>query len=292
MARFSPGARIGQVHGTYRPADAGSGAPNALAYAMYHPAAALHQGSLNEALFRDMLGVPATTNSISELARSEVIVVDGVDLARQLPTIGGAVLRAKLAGAKLVVIDSRRHRVAESADFFLQLKPGTEPVLYGAMAKVIVDRGLMNLPFIKAHCRGYEEFLARVRALLRRTTPSRSHIFHLGDIILDTRASEVEYRGEKTKLLKKELDILVFLIKHPGQSFTGEDLLNRIWSSDSIVTTETVRTHIKNLRRKLELLGAEDLIKHVRGHGYGVDSSICSKVSDYDSHSSSFLPQA
>jgi formate dehydrogenase (coenzyme F420) alpha subunit len=111
----------------------------------------------------DMLGVPASTNSISELARSEVIVVDGVDLARQLPTIGGAVLRAKLAGAKLIVIDSRRHRVAESADFFLQLKPGTEPVLYGAMAKVIVDRGLMNLPFIKAHCRGYEDFLARVR---------------------------------------------------------------------------------------------------------------------------------
>jgi formate dehydrogenase (coenzyme F420) alpha subunit len=111
----------------------------------------------------DMLGVPASTSSVSELARSEVIVVDGVDLARQLPTIGGAVLRAKLAGAKLVVIDSRRHRVAESADFFLQLKPGTEPVLYGAMAKVIVDRGLMNLPFIKAHCRGYEDFLARVR---------------------------------------------------------------------------------------------------------------------------------
>jgi DNA polymerase len=59
MARFSPGARIGQVHGTYRPADATSGAPQALAYAMYHPAAALHQGSLNEALFRDMQGVPA-----------------------------------------------------------------------------------------------------------------------------------------------------------------------------------------------------------------------------------------
>ena len=111
----------------------------------------------------EMLGVPATTNSVRELAQSEVIVVDGVDLARQLPTIGGVVIRAKLAGAKLVVIDSRRHRVAESADFFLQLKPGTEPLLYGAMAKVIVDRGLANLPFIKAHCRGYEEFLARVR---------------------------------------------------------------------------------------------------------------------------------
>jgi uracil-DNA glycosylase, family 4 len=59
MARFSPGSRIGQVHGTFRPADAGSGAPSALTFAMYHPAAALHQGSLKETLFRDMAGVPA-----------------------------------------------------------------------------------------------------------------------------------------------------------------------------------------------------------------------------------------
>lgn len=58
MARFSPGARIGQVHGTFRPADAASGAPEALAFAMYHPAAALHQGSLKATLMRDMQGVP------------------------------------------------------------------------------------------------------------------------------------------------------------------------------------------------------------------------------------------
>ncbi|MFA7006128.1 MAG: molybdopterin-dependent oxidoreductase, partial [Verrucomicrobiia bacterium] len=107
----------------------------------------------------DMIGVPATTNSIGELASSEVVVVDGVDLGRQLPTIGGHVIRAKLKGAKLIVIDARKHRVAESADYFIQLKPGTETLLYGAMAKVIVDRGLMNLPFIKAHCRDYEAFL-------------------------------------------------------------------------------------------------------------------------------------
>ena len=110
----------------------------------------------------DMIGVPATTNSIGELASSEVIVVDGVDLGRQLPTIGGHVIRARLKGARLVVIDTRRHRVAESADHFIQLKPGTETLLYGAMAKVIVDRGLMNLPFIKAHCRDYEAFLDKL----------------------------------------------------------------------------------------------------------------------------------
>jgi len=110
----------------------------------------------------DMLGVAATTSSVGELSHSDVIVVDGADLARQMPTIGGIVLRARLRGSKLVVIDTRRHRIAESADFFLQLKPGTETLLYGAMAKVIVDRGLANLPFIQARCRDYEAFLERV----------------------------------------------------------------------------------------------------------------------------------
>jgi DNA polymerase len=59
MARFNPGARIGQVHGTFRAADADSGAAGALTYAMYHPAAALHQASLKATLFHDMEGVPA-----------------------------------------------------------------------------------------------------------------------------------------------------------------------------------------------------------------------------------------
>ncbi len=106
----------------------------------------------------DMIGVPATTNSISELAHSEAIVVDGVDLASRLPTLGGVVLRAKLKGSKLIVIGTRRHRVAESADIFLQIRPGTEALLYGAMAKIVVDRGLVDLPFIKARCSSYDDF--------------------------------------------------------------------------------------------------------------------------------------
>ncbi len=111
-----------------------------------------------------MLGVPATTNSIGELAKSEVIIVNGVDLGLQLPTVGGIVMRAKLRGARLIVIDPRRHRIAEHADYFLQVRPGGDTLLYGAMAKVIVDRGLMNAKFIKAHCRQYEPFLERVHA--------------------------------------------------------------------------------------------------------------------------------
>ncbi len=114
-------------------------------------------------VLREMLGVPASTNSLEELAGSEVIVVDGVDLARRMPTVAGLVIRAKLGGAKLIVVGTRRHRVAESADLFVQIKPNMEALLYGAMAKVIVDHGLMDLGFINTRCRNYDAFLAQVR---------------------------------------------------------------------------------------------------------------------------------
>ena len=105
------------------------------------------------------LGVAAATNSIAELMKSDVIIVSQIDLGRQLPTIGGWVIRAKLGGAKLIVIGSRRNRVAEHADYFLQTTPWTEAFLYGALAKVIVDRGLMDLDFVRQRCNAYELFL-------------------------------------------------------------------------------------------------------------------------------------
>ncbi len=111
----------------------------------------------------EMLGVPSSTNSVEELDKSDVIIVDDVDLAKQLPTIGGRVIRSHLNGTKLIVIDSRRHRVAESADIFLQIRPGTEYVLYTAMCKIIYDKGLYNRDFIKTKCKGFEEFIKSIQ---------------------------------------------------------------------------------------------------------------------------------
>jgi predicted molibdopterin-dependent oxidoreductase YjgC len=111
-----------------------------------------------------MLGVPASTNSVGELDTSGAIIVNGVDLGLQLPTIGGRVLRAKLKGAKLIVIDPRRHRLAEHADCFLQVRPGSDAALYGAMAKVILDRGLLDARFLKTHCRNADAFLETIHA--------------------------------------------------------------------------------------------------------------------------------
>jgi predicted molibdopterin-dependent oxidoreductase YjgC len=118
---------------------------------------------ISVAVLSDMLGTPAATGSIADLAASEVILLDGVDLARQLPTIGGWVIRAKLAGARLIAAGPRRHRIAEHADVFLQTRPHTSVFLYGAMAKIIVDRGLMNLAFVQSRCRDYDRFLDRIQ---------------------------------------------------------------------------------------------------------------------------------
>lgn len=127
---------------------------------VHHGTGVYCNNSIN--VLMEMLGVPAATNSICELAQSEVILIDGIDLARRMPTLGGVVLRAKLGGAKLMVVGTRRHRLVENADLFLQINPNTESMLYGAIAKVIVDRGLQDIRFIKARCRDYEGFVGEI----------------------------------------------------------------------------------------------------------------------------------
>ena len=127
---------------------------------VHHGTGVYCNNSIN--VLMEMLGVPAATNSLSELSQSEVIVIDGIDLARRMPTLGGIALRAKLGGARLIVVGTRRHRLVDNADLFLQIKPNTEVLLYGAMAKVIVDRGLEDIPFIKARCCDHERFVAEI----------------------------------------------------------------------------------------------------------------------------------
>lgn len=128
---------------------------------VHHGTGVYANNSIN--VLSEMIGIPATTNSLSELGASEAIIVDGIDLVRRMPTLAGTVIRAKVNGAKLIVVGTRRHRVAENADVFVQIKPNTEAMLYGAMAKVIVDRGMINLGFIRQRCSGYEDFLDKVQ---------------------------------------------------------------------------------------------------------------------------------
>jgi DNA polymerase len=106
MARFNPGARIGQVHGTFKAADPDVGAPQALTYAMYHPAAALRQASLRETLFRDMEGVPAALLEARRLRAERPVSVASAEPALPDQVLSTYAAEPSKTGPEAAPVDS------------------------------------------------------------------------------------------------------------------------------------------------------------------------------------------
>ncbi|MCA8913074.1 MAG: molybdopterin-dependent oxidoreductase, partial [Planctomycetes bacterium] len=95
------------------------------------------------------------TNSIPEIRDTEVMFVIGSNTTEAHPIIAMEMKVARQRGAKLIVADPRKIWLAEHADVHLQLKPGTDVFLLNAMAKVIVDEGLVDKDFIEKHTEGW-----------------------------------------------------------------------------------------------------------------------------------------
>ena len=93
--------------------------------------------------------------------------------------------------------------------------------------------------------------LAKVNALLRRSSVAALESVNAGKIMLQTTARKVYVDGQEIALTHKEYELLSFLMANPGQIFSREQLLNRVWGYDFEGTTRTVDTHIKTLRQKL-----------------------------------------
>ncbi len=93
--------------------------------------------------------------------------------------------------------------------------------------------------------------LAKVNALLRRSAFLTSDAVNAGKISIIPAAHKVFLDGQEITLTYKEYELLYFFLSNPGQIFSREQLLNRIWGYDFEGTTRTVDTHIKTLRHKL-----------------------------------------
>jgi DNA-binding response OmpR family regulator len=103
---------------------------------------------------------------------------------------------------------------------------------------------------------GMPELLARVRALLRRAEQAAeeatTEAVESGDLRVDLTRREV-YRGEQPLRLKpKELDLLLFFMRHRGRAFSREELLNHVWGYEFAGDTRTVDVHVRWLRQKVE----------------------------------------
>ena len=116
------------------------------------------------------------------------------------------------------------------------------------------------------------EVVARIKAVLRRTTEQQQTsddgcVTYEG-LVIDIKSYTVTLRGQPVICTPKEIEILYMLASNPGQVFTREQLLNRVWGYDFAGETRTVDTHIKRLRAKLDSAGLGWSIKTIYGVGY------------------------
>jgi len=114
----------------------------------------------------------------------------------------------------------------------------------------------------------YEELLARIRAVLRRTTPGAHEVLHAGPITADLATRCVSVDGASVALAGKEYELLLKLMSDPTRVFTKEQLLREVWGFRSLGRTRTLDSHASRLRRKLGAATGGSFVLNVWGVGY------------------------
>ncbi len=113
------------------------------------------------------------------------------------------------------------------------------------------------------------ELLARVEALLRRTSPSSTDTLRFANVDINPERGEVKRDGVLLELSVKEFDLLVYLAQNPGVVLSRDRLLSEVWNYDIPPPTRTVDVHISWLRQKLEPDARRPQhIRTVHGVGY------------------------
>jgi two-component system response regulator MprA len=114
-----------------------------------------------------------------------------------------------------------------------------------------------------------QEFLARLRAIMRRASPSgEGQVLKLADLSLDQRSYEVHRGDRKIDLTRTEFRLLELLLEHPRQVLERSTIFERVWGYDFGATSNSLGVYVGYLRRKLEEGGEPRLLHTVRGVGY------------------------
>jgi formate dehydrogenase major subunit len=118
------------------------------------------QAPATTGLFRTV-GMGADAGTMADIEAADLVMTIGSNASEAHPVLAGRVKRAqKLRGQKLLVVDPRRHELADRADLFLSPRPGTDLVLLNAVARYIIDQGWHDRSFIDARTRDFEPFRA------------------------------------------------------------------------------------------------------------------------------------
>lgn len=128
-----------------------------------------------------------------------------------------------------------------------------------------LERGaddVVERPFV------YDELLARIRAVLRRSLPSPQERFEAGDVVADRRTRTATVRGERVALAGKEFELLCMLASEPRRVFKKAELLRDIWGYHAYSRTRTLDSHASRLRLKLCRAPDDRFVVNVWGVGY------------------------
>jgi DNA-binding response OmpR family regulator len=113
--------------------------------------------------------------------------------------------------------------------------------------------------------------LAKISALMNRSYDmGAAGPLRFGELVLDVGRGTLFFRGAGAELTRNELRILQLLMENQGRIASRDDIMNALWQSDAFVDDNTLTVNINRLRRKLEALGAKDLLKTRRGQGYSL----------------------
>jgi DNA-binding response OmpR family regulator len=159
----------------------------------------------------------------------------------------------------LEVLDTIRARLPQLPVIVLTARAAVEQKVQG------LDRGAndyVTKPF------SFEELLARVRAHLRGPTQRESSVLEAADIRVDLRTRRVERDGHEVHLTAREFEVLAYLMRHPDQVLSREQILNAVWGFDFDPGTKVLEVYVGYLRRKLGGAGGPDPIETVRNVGY------------------------
>jgi len=203
-------------------------------------------------------------------------------LERQLQSDGFHVLQAAFDGEALALAERTRPDLVLCSELALcaRLREG-EPgrtwnrdvpvIVLGPAEADAVDRvrafhrgadDYLNLPVV------YEELVARIRAVLRRTAPPAPSLVRIGELALDRLARVVTVRGETVHLAGKEFELLSALAAEPHRVFTKDELLRDVWGYRSFTRTRTLDSHVSRLRQKLDRSRDDRFVVNVWGVGY------------------------
>ena len=112
-----------------------------------------------------------------------------------------------------------------------------------------------------------EELLARIRALIRRSSGQASNLLDIGEVVIDTAPRTVSLRGQDVPLTPREYSLVEYLARHRANVVSRSELYEHLFDEDDDTLSNLLDVHVSNVRKKL----GHDFIVTRRGHGYAIE---------------------